>query len=163
MATGTQSIAPSEATTLVDGYVSMPEQRTTLLGRPIEQKHDHFTNVMMSDGAGGFGTGSAVANLLPPGYTDRSLVRIPIKMSDVDPSEVKPAKKGGFLRKLSDGLAAKSNPGDEIKVIMMSRGDYLKYWVKGEDGKFAPSVEEPPDSDVNPKICRFSGYVQCVV
>ena len=27
----------------------------------------------------------------------------------------------------------------------MSRGDYLKYWAKGEDGKFKEGVVEPPE------------------
>ena len=98
-------------------------------------------NFLAGDGGAGFGMGSAGANLLPPAYTDKSLVRIPIKMSDVDPCDVKPVKKRGFFRRLSDG----PNQGDEIKVVMMSRGDYLKYWAKGEDGRFLPSVEEPPE------------------
>ena len=134
-------MASSEATTLVnDG-----EQRTTLTGKPIQQNHDHYTNVMMSDSAAPW-VGNAGANLLPPGYTDKSLVRIPIKTSDVEPSEVKPAaKKGGFFRKLSNVMGDNSGSASDMKMVMMSRGDYLKYWAKGDDGKFLPTVEEPPE------------------
>jgi len=32
-----------------------------------------------------------------------------------------------------------------MKIVAMSRGDYLKYWVKGEDGEFKDSVVEPPE------------------
>ena len=27
----------------------------------------------------------------------------------------------------------------------MTRGEYLRYWAKGEDGKFLPSVVEPAE------------------
>lgn len=88
---------------------------------------------------GGFGDSGAGANLLPPAFTDKSLVRIPIKLKDLNPNPVQEApKKKGFFRKSSSAQ-------DEIKVVMMSRGDYLKYWAKGEDGNFLPSVEEPPE------------------
>jgi hypothetical protein len=105
-----------------------------------------MADVMMGDGGAGFGFGAAGANLLPPGFTDKSLVRIPIKMSDIEGADpVQPTKKKGFFRKLSTGSPILSSPGSggEMKVVMMSRGDYLKYWVKGEDGKFAPTVQEP--------------------
>ena len=29
--------------------------------------------------------------------------------------------------------------------MAMSRGDYLKYWAKGDDGKFRDGVVEPPE------------------
>ena len=119
-----------------------PAQATTLTGKPIQQYHDHFTSTMMAESAAPW-VGNAGANLLPPGYTDKSLVRIPIRMSDVDPNEMQPAKKkGGFFRKLS---SSGSSSAGEMKVVMMSRRDYLKYWAKGDDGKFLPSVEEPPE------------------
>ena len=137
MSKDTASIAPSEATTMVDEPES--EQRTSILGEPIKRDHhDHYTSMMMADG-GGFGMGASGANLLPPGFTDRSLVRIPIRMSDVYPNEIQqPAKKKSFFGKSSSAK-------EEIKVVMMSRGDYLRYWVKGNDGKFAASVIEPQE------------------
>lgn len=143
----TQSIAPSEATTLVDDG-KLQEQRTTLTGKPIEYEHDHFSGMMLGDG-GGFGTTSAGANLLPPGYTDKSLVRIPIKMSDVHGTEdtshgtdIKVEKKGGLFGRFSSKRREANN---DIKVVMMSRGDYLKYWAKDDKGNFLDSVVEPPE------------------
>lgn len=137
------------------------EPRTTLTGKPIQDRqHDHYTNLMMADG-GGFGMGAAGTNLLPPGYTDKSLVRIPIRQSDLEPEpeetessdiyspEIQVTKKGKFGG-LFKGLKTKtSSPRQRqregaFQMVMMSRGDYLKYWAKGEDGKFLPNVQEPP-------------------
>ena len=92
--------------------------------------------------------GSAGANFLPPGYTDQSAVRIPIKMSDIDGNEVQqqpPTKKQSFLRKLSTSGFIDKTKNEDVKVVIMTRGDYLKYWAKGEDGKFLPGVVEPPE------------------
>lgn len=121
------------------------ETPTTLTGKPIKHQLDNLTNIMMSDG-GGFGAaGQTGAKLLPPGFTDKSLVHIPVKLSDIEGSSEQPKKKTSFLRKLSHAVAGNSDGGEAIKVIMMSRGDYLKYWAKGEDGNFLPNVEEPPE------------------
>lgn len=42
-------------------------------------------------------------------------------------------------------MASDSKDTDDMKIVAMSRGDYLKYWVKGADGKFKDSVVEPPE------------------
>lgn len=42
-------------------------------------------------------------------------------------------------------MASNSKDSDDMKIVAMSRGDYLKYWVKGADGKFKDSVVEPPE------------------
>jgi hypothetical protein len=132
-----------------------PAQRTTLTGKPLNHENDNLSGVMLGDGGAGFNAGTVGANLLPPGYTDASRVRVPIKLSDIpgydthsldtDSLKKESQKKTGFFRKLSNAFADKSDSKDEIKVVMMSRGDYLKYWAKGEDGKFLPSVQEPPE------------------
>jgi len=119
-----------------------PQERTTLFGKPIEYKHDPFTNMMPDGGMAGAG-----ANLLPPGFTDNSQVSIPIKMSDLEDEPVKPppeVKKSGLFGKLSKGFGRGGRSSQEIKVVQMSRGDYLKYWAKGEDGQYLPNVVEPP-------------------
>ncbi|KAK5110287.1 hypothetical protein LTR62_006140 [Meristemomyces frigidus] len=116
--------------------------RTTLTGKPIAYNHDSLSNVMTSDG----GFSSAGANLLPPGYTDDSVVHIPIKMSDIQgqhPVQPQVEKKRSLFRKLSNAVSIKQSSAEEFKVVTMRRGDYLKYWAKGEDGKFLPSVVEP--------------------
>ena len=148
-----QSIASSEATTLVNDDPQVPEERTTLTGKPISYEHDNFTNMMLGDGGAGLGVGGVGANFLPPGYTDKSRVRIPIKMSDVEGDnkahgageEISAVKSGGLLGKSSKKKSDKQNNGDEITMLMMSRGDYLKYWAKDDNGAFLPNVVEPPE------------------
>lgn len=149
MSKDSQSAAASEASTLVgnNGEEDKYQGRTTITGKPIKYDHDNLSNMMLGDGGGAFP--SVGANHLPYGYTDKSLTRIPIKMSDVeDPSEgsdihdPSEKKKRGFLSKFS---SHRKKDNDEIKVVMMSRGDYLKYWAKGNDGKFLDSVVEPPE------------------
>lgn len=144
MSKDTHSIASSEAATLAGNNGKQQEEHTTLHGRPIRRDHDNLSNMMLGDGAGASPT--VGANLLPPGFTDRSRVHIPIKMSEIeggapDSSEVKAEKKGGLFKKFS----GKRKDDEEIKVVMMSRGDYLRYWAKGNDGKYLDSVVEPPE------------------
>ena len=123
-----------------------PKGLTTLTGRPLEYNHDTLTNVMLGDGGAGF---TAIgANMLPHGYTDDSVLQIPIKLSDYEHSKdhlVVPEKKKGFLRRLSGSVQIKQSSNEEFKMVKMRREDYLKYWAKGEDGKFLPTVEEPPE------------------
>ena len=123
-------------------------QRTTLTGKPIpERDHDSHTSMMMADGGGGFGMGSAGANLLPPGYTDDSLVRIPIRDVDLGPAEaeaepetyssdtyspeIQVTTKGRFGG-LFKGLKGKTTSSRQkrreggFQMVMMSRGEYLR-------------------------------------
>jgi hypothetical protein len=128
------------------------QQRTTLTGRPIQPySHDTLTNMFCGES---FQVG---ANTLPPGYTDTSLVHIPIKVIEYlgpnlsqdpgnDPVKREP-RKGSVFSRLSSKLSGSGHGGkdtDGLRVVAMSRGDYLKYWAKGEDGKFLDSVVEPP-------------------
>ena len=59
-----------------------------------------------------------------------------------------PPRKGSALSRLSsklqNGIATKTNDADHVKIVAMSRGDYLKYWAKGENGEFKEGVVEPP-------------------
>lgn len=137
------SISPSE-----------PQARTTLTGRPLRYEHDSLSNTVSGES---FLVG---ANTLPPGYTDSSLVHIPIKtaaylapstqLQDAE-NDVKrsPPRRGSALSrlssKLSSGIATKTNDADDMKIVAMSRGDYLKYWAKGENGEFKEGVVEPPE------------------
>lgn len=157
--------AMSTASTLVPSSSEEPPQqqvRTTLTGRPIVYQPDNLNNLWTDTSF------QAGANTLPPGYTDSSLVHIPIKTAQylhsraseqqqdynlgndvVRPSEQKPKKENVFSR-LSSKLSSHGNSGssgkdsDGLKIVAMSRGDYLKYWAKGEDGKFRDDVVEPP-------------------
>lgn len=101
------------------------------------------------------------ANTLPPGYTDNSLVHIPIKTgeylhaatpttSSEPPGDIKREKSGkGVWEKISKRVSGSHDGGKKdgggLKVVAMSRGDYLKYWAKGEDGKFKAGVIEPEE------------------
>ncbi|KAM0717124.1 hypothetical protein Q7P37_006976 [Cladosporium fusiforme] len=148
----------SVATTLTP----TPEVRTTLTGRPITYSHDNYTN-MLTGGTLGGGDARMGANLLPPGYTDNSLVHIPIRVSEYMPPSSptssapydlgndvnwEPARKGSVWSRISkrmSGRCKKSGGKDDgLRVVEMSRGDYLKYWAKGEDGQFREDVVEPP-------------------
>ena len=113
---------------------------------------------MFAEGGGFGGSNVAGANLAPPGYTDDSLVHIPIKMSDIssplptsetgdDPAIQRSEKKhhGGLMSKLKHIAQGTSSKHEDVMVIEMSRRDYLKYWAKGEDGKFLPNVVEPEE------------------
>ncbi|KAK5171915.1 uncharacterized protein LTR77_003552 [Saxophila tyrrhenica] len=132
MANNPASTITSETNALLKEHST--QQPTTITGKPLKYHHDNSVGIMNSE-SGGFTGGPP--NLLPPAFTDDSLVRIPIRMSDIYGTEVQvPKKKNGFFRR-------RSSVADEIKVVMMSRGEYLKYWVKGEDGKFAGLVVEP--------------------
>ncbi|EME48474.1 hypothetical protein DOTSEDRAFT_67495 [Dothistroma septosporum NZE10] len=136
------SDAASAAPTLM--YDPNDEPRTTLTGQPIpQQQHSSLSSMTYSEGGIGV-TSAAGANLLPPGYTDSSMVRVPIKTADyASPSfhDIKPEKRRSFFSKLKTGSSSEV----EVKVIAMSRLEYLKYWVKGEDGKFRADVVEPPE------------------
>ena len=88
-----------------------------------------------------------------------SLVHIPIKtalylppapQAEAVENDVKhPPHKGSafsrFSSKLQNGIATKTNDADEMKIVAMSRGDYLRYWAKGADGNFKDNVVEPPE------------------
>jgi hypothetical protein len=129
---------------------SSSETRTTLTGRPLQYTHDTLSNTSCGDS---FHVG---ANTLPPGYTDSSLVHIPIKITkylqpsstqnlDNDVKYQQPKKAHGVFSRLSGKFSGHGSEKDDegLKIVAMSRGDYLKYWAKGKDGKFRDGVVEP--------------------
>jgi hypothetical protein len=130
------------------------EPRTTLTGRPIKYEHDSLSNTVSGESF------YAVPNTLPPGYTDKSLVHIPIKTAlylppatqpetvENDVKRSPPRKGSAFSRlssKLQNGIATNNSDADGMKIVAMSRGDYLRYWAKGADGNFKDNVVEPPE------------------
>lgn len=154
--------AMSTASTFVPDGSSGPQVRTTLTGRPIKYEHDTFSN-MMTDGS--FGDGMSGANLLPPGYTDSSLVHIPIKVGEYLSPTRSPSigndvkreqpRKGSVWSRISHTVSgdSKGKTEDGLRIVQMSRGDYLKYWAKGEDGEFREGVVEPPEGRAE-WLCR---------
>lgn len=147
----------STTSTLDPSSSQAQEPRTTLTGRPIKYSHDTLTNTLCGES---FLIG---ANTLPPGYTDTSLVHIPIKTAEyIGPAanytqaqnlgnEVKreQPKKGSvfsrFSSKISGGASGSGKDDGGLKIVAMSRGEYLKYWAKGEDGRFRDGVVEPEE------------------
>jgi hypothetical protein len=150
-----RSSVPRSAAAAAAASAATP--RTTLTGNPITYNHDTLSNLNSDVGCWNVG-----ANTLPPGYTDNSLVHIPIKTgkylhatpsaASEPPGEIKREKSGkGVWDRISkrvsgnhDGSGKDSSDGG-LKVVAMSRGDYLKYWAKGEDGKFKAGVVEPEE------------------
>ena len=152
----------STASTLVPpSSSSSATPRTTLTGNPITYTHDPLSNLNSGTGCGNVG-----ANTLPPGYTDASLVHIPIRTAEYlhaapstasePPSEIKrePSGKGGVWDRIAKRVSGshesrgRQKSGDDdggLKIVVMSRGEYVKYWVKGEDGKFKAEVMEPEE------------------
>jgi hypothetical protein len=86
---------------------------------------------------------------------DGDWVRVPINITDLERKaensqesneESKPAGiKDKVLRRLS---LDKSRRG-EIKEVVMSREDYLKYWAQDKTGQFLPTIQEPPNGRKN--------------
>jgi hypothetical protein len=152
----------STASTLVPPSSSSPAPqsaaaaatRTTLTGSPITYKHDNLSNM-----ESGMGCSRIGANTLPPGYTDSSLVHIPIRTGEylnatssaaLEPaSGIKRQKSSGVWDRISKRVSGSHDGGKSddggLKVVAMSRGDYLKYWAKGEDGRFKAGVVEPEE------------------
>lgn len=59
------------------------------------------------------------------------------------------AKKGRVFSRLSSKISGGASGGGKddggLKIVAMSRGEYLKFWAKGEDGKFRDGVVEPEE------------------
>lgn len=88
---------------------------------------------------------------LPHRFTDDSIISVPIPASeledpdaptshDLDSSnpDIPAAKhsKPSIFSKLSGKGAKKSPKKHDFKIVLMPRGDYLKYWAKDEKGNY---------------------------
>jgi hypothetical protein len=95
----------------------------------------------------------------PPDYTDTSLVRTPIKVSEY----IIPSPQSPLIANERDGETTKEKeeetwdfekgvweggcgPGGVggMEGCADDEGEYLRYWVKGGDGRFLERVVEPP-------------------
>lgn len=142
---------PDDTMSTTSTLVPQAEVRTSLTGRPIKYEHDNLTNMLSGESS------MVGANSLPPGYTDSSLVHIPIKTAQYlnvakiseseNPIKREQPRKGSVFSKLTNKITRNKDDKDtdEMKIVAMSRGDYLKYWAKGDDGKFRDDVVEPPE------------------
>lgn len=123
---------------------------------------DPLNNLLTADGGAGF-SGGGSANTLPNRFTDDSILTIAIPIADFAEDAAAPGtastaaqapaqaenktKKGSwFSRKMSasgkSGGGTTSKKG-EIRMVRMTRREYLAYWAKGEDGRYLPDVVEP--------------------
>jgi hypothetical protein len=99
-------------------------------------------------GDAGFAMGYGPANTLPFRYTDDTIVNIPIPLKDLDGDHqgapelqkaVEGQRKSGISKFLPDFVRPVKK---DFVVVKMTRGEYLRYWIKGEDGKYREGVEE---------------------
>lgn len=121
---------------------------TTLTGEPLRTNVEPFTSMNVGD-VGFVGDAGSSANLGPVGYTDDSVIRVPINFAEIgleeqeDETTSKGKSKGSsFFRKVSQKLS-RGSEADAFTLVPMKRRDYLKYWIKGRDGNYLPSTEEP--------------------
>ncbi|OJD36818.1 uncharacterized protein BKCO1_9000169 [Diplodia corticola] len=108
-------------------------ERFTAAGRP---KPDYQPGISNMD-CGSF-TGSGAPNLLPVRFTDKSMINVPIPAADLwDGSEPVPQpneRRSSWIAKLGKKLGTKEK--QKIVNVKMTRGEYLKYWAKDEDGNY---------------------------
>ncbi|KAI9709621.1 MAG: hypothetical protein M1812_007669 [Candelaria pacifica] len=134
----TSSLAPSEATTLVpeenDGM-----QRFTATGRPMPQ----YSPSALASGFHGPLGGEAVQHL-PMKFTDESIITVPIPIDEPSPCPetniIKEGKKS-WVSKLGDSIKGKKSQG-KFRMVRMTRGEYLKYWAKDEEGRYIGTEPE---------------------
>ncbi|KAI9753452.1 MAG: hypothetical protein M1835_000991 [Candelina submexicana] len=133
----TASVAPSEATTLVpdqnDGM-----QRFTATGRPMP---NYNPSALASGFYGPFG-GEAVQHL-PSKFTDDSIIHVPIPVDESSTSEIQQKeRKQSWVRKIGDGIRGKKTGQGKFRMVKMTRGEYLKYWAKDEEGRYIGTEPE---------------------
>ncbi|KAF7193170.1 hypothetical protein HII31_05514 [Pseudocercospora fuligena] len=79
-----------------------------------------------------------------PGTVDQNgYVHLPFRIADyLDQPGYHPT----LVQKLRNKTSKKED--EEPKMVAMSQEDYLRYWAKDDNGKYLPSVEEPPQGRV---------------
>ncbi|KAI9780801.1 MAG: hypothetical protein M1816_002673 [Peltula sp. TS41687] len=135
----------SDASTLVP--VKEDEmQRFTATGRPLTKHHN-----------------SGVANpstfipeappALPWKFTDSSMISVPIPVlaREDGPTEEENAT-GGLGSKLKQAIKGKK-AAPKMRVVKMTRAEYLKYWARDEQGNYIGTEPEGSrDSDSYPSL-----------
>lgn len=91
------------------------------------------------------------ANTLPRKFSDDSILTIPIPVKDYDdaeeasPAAQQPQKKVSWLKRRMSAQGERTGGKGGIKMVRMTRADYLKYWAKGEDGVYLEGVVAPAE------------------
>lgn len=83
--------------------------------------------------------------LLPWKFTDDDLISIPVpwEPSDDDDDAAEPASKAkgkSWGSKIRDKLGKNSSP--QFRIVQVSRGDYLRYFAKDEQGRYCGTEPE---------------------
>lgn len=92
---------------------------------------------------GGISGGGGV-NHLPVKFTDDSIIRVPINIDKTYSSTKEgqdPESEQSHKRSFTDKLFGKKKD-DTIRVVKMTRGDYLKYWAKDDHGNYTGTEPE---------------------
>lgn len=113
-----------------------------------EYKHDFASNMYIDGGISGSG-----ANTLPHKFSDDSILTIPIPVKDydnddddgVDEAKANKPQKVSWLKRRMSAQAERTGGRGGIKMVRMTRGEYLQYWAKGENGKYLDGVVAPPE------------------
>lgn len=143
-------------------------QQFTATGRPIPHPKDSRVGRAWGGALSADSLGSGPANFAPVRFTDDSLISIAVlppdqeklknleRDSDEDstnPIKEEPKKKFGFFRRKSSTSAKKKDQDFVMKQV--TRGDYLKYYAKDDDGNYTGTMDPAPDCILNTEKDRF--------
>lgn len=142
-------------------------QSFTATGRPIPHPKESREGRTWQAYAGADSLGQGPANFGPVRFTDDSIITIAVMPpddgkgktlegdSDEDDGPVKeePKKKFGFFRRKSSTYSKKKDQPFVMKQV--TRGDYLKYYAKDDNGNYTGTMDPAPDCILNNEKDRF--------
>lgn len=142
-------------------------QRFTATGRPIPHPKDSRQGRSWQAYAGADSLGAGPANFAPVRFTDDSIITIAVlppdgakeksleddSDEDYNPIKEEPKKKFGFFRRKSSAYAKKKDQSFVMKKV--TRGDYLKYYAKDDDGNYTGTMDPAPDCILNNEKDRY--------
>ncbi|KAL8649291.1 MAG: hypothetical protein Q9226_005638 [Calogaya cf. arnoldii] len=119
-------------------------QRFTATGRPMPSYNPSALGNMPSDFT------SQAPQFLPQKFTDESVLVIPVPLSALEAEEAsapkgdnkEPQRRSSLFGKLKKGGEMKGGKKDGFKMVEMTRGEYLKYWAKDEEGRYIGTEPE---------------------
>ncbi|KAH7054469.1 hypothetical protein B0J12DRAFT_454318 [Macrophomina phaseolina] len=114
-------------------------QHFTATGRPKPSFDPSISNTDF-----GLFTGSGAPNLLPFRFTDDSIINVPVPAGYLeDETESSPSpteRKSSWIGKIGRKLGGKER--QKFVNLKMTRGEYLKYWAKDENGNYIGTEPE---------------------
>lgn len=102
---------------------------------PATKKTSALSGMVAGDA--GFGGTAGPANTLPWKFRDTDIITVPILTSELEgeESERAPAEKPRRRSSLTRWLVG-AEKAPAFKMVKMTRGEYLKYWAKDEEGRY---------------------------